>query len=267
MMGKSHEVVGQLSELPPAARRAAPPGPSRRAFTLVEIVVVISIILFLVGLTLSVSTVVIERSEIRQTEITMRLVDMALQEWEALADRQITWGGPAGAVYDMAGSWTPPAYSITQDIFVISELLETIARASQVKDMIARIDAEFVHQYEAGVYPAWVPAVLEGIQDSKWVGSLAILDAWGTPIYPTHPGPLWTVVEREVGTAGLERDEDGTIRIKNESEYGIARNQRICFVSAGPDGLFGTETALDAEAKEKARADNIHSYSPQWDVP
>ena len=264
MMGTSHEVTRHGGQAASRRHRGAGFVParashaSRRAFTLIEIVVVISIVLVLVGLTLSVSTVVIERSEIRQTENTMRLLDMALGEWEALADRQITWG--PGAAYDMAGIWVPPGYSTTKDIFIISELLDTIARPSQVKDMIARIDPEFVHQYEDGVYPPWVKPEDQGQQDSKWVGSLAILDAWNAPVYPIHPGPLW----EDMGGTPLIRDEDGTARIFNELQYGISRNQRICFVSAGPDGRFGTllEFGGDSEAKQKARADNIYSYQP-----
>ena len=85
----------------------------RRGFTLLEIVVVISLILFLVGLTLTVGVTVIERSEITQTENTMRLLDMALQEWEIAADRKLSWGrdglAPDGspspaAVYDLQGN-------------------------------------------------------------------------------------------------------------------------------------------------------------------
>ena len=121
----------------------------RRGFTLLEIVVVISLILFLVGLTLSVGVTVIERSEITQTENTMRLLDMALQEWEIAADRKLSWGD--GATYDMQGDPTS-LYpdSLTDDIFIISELLDTVARPSQVKDIIANIDPEFVHQYADG---------------------------------------------------------------------------------------------------------------------
>jgi len=132
----------------------------RRGFTLLEIVVVISLILFLVGLTLSVGVTVIERSEITQTENTMRLLDMALQEWEIAADRKLSWGD--GPIYDLQGD-PDDGYgpSGTDDIFIISELLDTVARPSQVKDIIANIDPEFVHRYESSVYPSWVRTVPE----------------------------------------------------------------------------------------------------------
>ena len=260
----------------------------RRGFTLLEIVVVISLILFLVGLTLTVGVTVIERSEITQTENTMRLLDMALQEWEIAADRKLSWGknfqpNPPGiAVYDLQGDPTGLYLpSITDDIFIISELLDTVARPSQVKGIIANIDPEFVHTYEPGPpYPSWIRLQAEkDAIDATWgvmhgppglppslPPSLAILDAWGTPIYSTHPGPT---------SASVDRDDDGTMRIQNETVYGIAVNRQVCFVSAGPDGRFGIDTEFDltgdelAEAMRKARADNIYSYQPirppEWD--
>ncbi len=237
----------------------------RRGFTLLEIVVVISLILFLVGLTLSVGVTVIERSEITQTENTMRLLDMALQEWEIAADRKLSWGD--GPIYDLQGD--PAGYGLSgpEDIFIISELLDTVARPSQVKDIIAKIDPEHVHQYEEDESPPWLVGTVPG----EWEDSLVILDAWGAPIYPTHPGPLW-----KNSASLLDPDDDGTMRILNETEYGIAVNRQVCFVSAGPDGKFGVDGEFQglsddelAEAKRKARADNIYSYQPirppEWD--
>ena len=92
-----------------------------------------------------------------------------------------------------------------------------------------------------------------------------MLDAWGTPIYATHPGRIWTLNDRGP-------DPDGTIQTDNEERYGIAPNRRVVFVSAGPDQRFGlTEefNSLDADdgdaAIAKARADNI--YSVDVDFP
>ena len=62
------------------------------AFTLVEMVIVIGVIILLAALTLAVSVAVVEGSEVRQTESTMQLLDTALREWEALSDRKITYG-------------------------------------------------------------------------------------------------------------------------------------------------------------------------------
>ena len=63
-----------------------------RGFTLVEMTIVIGIVILLAGLTLAVTVSVVQGSEVRQTELTIRLLDSAIQEWEAQADRQVTYG-------------------------------------------------------------------------------------------------------------------------------------------------------------------------------
>ncbi len=56
-------------------------------------------------------------------------------------------------------------------------------------------------------------------------------------------------------------DPDGTIRTPNEQRYGVARNRRICFVSAGPDQGFGNLTAMPPyPADPDPVRDNIYSY-------
>mgnify|MGYP000110480133 CR=1 FL=1 len=59
----------------------------RRAFTLVEMVVVISIIVMLVGLTIGVSVILSRKSEERETESVLKLLDLAMTEWETAAER------------------------------------------------------------------------------------------------------------------------------------------------------------------------------------
>jgi len=76
----------------------------RRGFTLVEMTIVIGIIILLAGLTLAVSVSVVQGSEIRQTELTVRLLDAAIQEWQVLADRQISYGIDGEPPLPQAGS-------------------------------------------------------------------------------------------------------------------------------------------------------------------
>ncbi len=229
---------------------------TRGGFTLVEVVVVIGIILFLVGLTLSVSVAVIEKSEIQQTETVLQILDTAVKEWELTADRKLSWGtdgNPLGSVYDVHPIPT------TLEVFVISEILNTVIRPASVKQAIAQIDPDFVHTYEPGPpYPPWIDEPLEEQQHARFVGSLTILDAWGTPIYATHPG--------SVDAISPPANPDGTIQTYNEFTYGVAQNRQSVFVSAGPDQLFGLPNefapGIDLEeAVREARADNIFSTS------
>lgn len=232
---------------------------TRGGFTLVEVVVVIGIILFLVGLTLSVSVAVIEKSEIQQTETVLQLLDTAVKEWELTADRKLSWGDdgdPSGSVYDVHPIPT------TLEVFVISEILATVTRPTRVKEIIAQIDPEFVFRYEQSIYPPWIDEPLEEQQqDGPFVGSLTILDAWGTPIYATHPGRPFNPNLFPQDVPPNQPDPDGTISTTNEHKYGIARNRQICFVSAGPDGNFGSlDPSIPFYYDPEGAKDNIYSY-------
>ena len=235
---------------------------TRGGFTLVEVVVVIGIILFLVGLTLSVSVAVIERSEIQQTETVLKLLDTAVQEWELLADRKLSWWQWRDS-QSGDDQWSQAdIHADTEEIFIITEVLETIARASQVKQIIAQVDPELVYIYQFSIYPEWIDAPQEEQQqDALFVGGQTILDAWGTPIYATHPGRPFNPNLFPQDAPPNQPDADGTIRTRNEQRYGVARNRRLCFVSAGPDQSFGVLTAVPPyPADPEPVRDNIYSY-------
>ena len=65
----------------------------RRAFTLLELVIVIGIILVLMGLVLGVGSVVIAQSEERQVRSSMQIIDSALLEFEQQAGRPMIFEG------------------------------------------------------------------------------------------------------------------------------------------------------------------------------
>ena len=237
-----------------APRRAARPG-----FTLVELVVVIGIILLLLGITLSVGVAVRRSAEVRDTESTIRLLDAAMKEWEQSADRQLSWGeddDPGGSVYDMQGAVGQP--SLTREILVITELLQTISRPSAVKQIVAQIDPDFIHTYRAGQYPAWIQTPDESEMDG-FDGEITVLDAWGWPIYSTHPGRVHDPNVFSID-AVYPGDLDGTVHTYNEDIYGIASNRQVRFVSAGPDGEFGMLGASEGSVDFEQTKDNLYSY-------
>ena len=235
-------------------------GRSRRSsyggFTLIELVVVIGVMLLLLGLTLSVGVAVRTQSEVRETENILRLLDAAMQEWEQSADRQLTWwqeAGPGDDDYLISDRFD--IHSDTAEELIITEMLDVITRPSQIKQIIAQIAPEFVYTYREGAVPPWIdPPVEPQLED--FIGSLTVLDAWGWPIYATHPGRIW----RESDGMYPPRNDDGTIQTYNEESYGVAENRRVCFVSAGPDGLFGQVDAPAGSTDFEQTTDNVYSY-------
>ncbi|MBC8421772.1 prepilin-type N-terminal cleavage/methylation domain-containing protein, partial [bacterium] len=94
---------------------------ARNAFTLVEMIIVIGIIALLAALTLGISSSVMRNSEIRKTEDVLKLMTMALQEWELERGRQITFEGFVPVENGMYDVWTNGEYvgspSIGEDGF------------------------------------------------------------------------------------------------------------------------------------------------------
>jgi len=229
---------------------------ARRAFTLVEMVVAIGIIVFLTGLIVSSGVALMRAADVRATRATITLLDQSVGEWEREADRRFTHG--AGPGYELQ--------SDTPFVFVITEMIEVMQRAGASRDRLAGIEPDAIYVYADGPYPPWVRTFADQAAHAQFIGSMTVLDAWGTPIYATPPGRLAT------STDPPEKiDADGTIETVNEAWYGVARNQQVCFVSAGPDRRFGLiyefagiEGGFPAMAAAiaKAREDNIRSHPP-----
>jgi type II secretory pathway pseudopilin PulG len=228
--------------------------------TLVEMVVAIGIITFLVGISVTALSALSARSERQRTENVIALLDVAFDEWERQADRKLTWGPDEGR-YDVWSDRAP--------VLIISEMLDVVRRTPTGKETLAAIDADHLVVYDGATTPPWIE--IDPDADAQFASfvereSLTVLDAWGTPIYATHPGA-------PAGPTTYVVDDDGTERTINENQYGITRSRRICFVSAGPDGRFGLieevyglPPADRAEAMKDARSDNVYSYVPEWPV-
>ncbi len=218
-----------------------------RGFSLVELTVVIGIVVLLAGLTISAGTAVVRNAEQRATETALVQLDAAVREWELLADRKLTWAEPGEQA---------EVHAVTSEVLIITEILDVVTRNAASRDFIAHIDPDLVYRYEDDTAP-WLSSPMEMSEvNDRFIGSLSVLDAWGTPVYATHPGRAW------VPDDGPDRDDDGTIRTRNEKDYGISPNRRIVFVSAGPDQRFGLPAEfypLDMQAMREARLDNIYS--------
>lgn len=201
-------------------------------FTLIELVVVISLILLLVGLTMSVGLAVRSQSETRQTENVLILLDQAVKQWQIAADRQLSWG--------TNGTPDDPAYDINADRAAaeqLEDLLKRIRTNSAARDILAQIDDDFLQQVKK--------------EDGTVV--LRLVDPWDSAVCLIHPGTVDPVTPH---------DPDGTIRTPHETTYGVALNRALLFVSAGPDGEFGDLEAQTGSPDFQATQDNVYSYTP-----
>lgn len=231
--------------------------PAQRAFTLVEMLIVIGIIALLASLTLAVTRSFTEQSEIRETKIILRLLDASVREWVMTSERTLRWWDSRDKQ-----EYRPLAdmHDDTPDIFLISEMLEVIRRSRDSKAILTQIAPDYMHTYKAGQVPNWI-SYQDQYSYGSFVDTLTILDAWDTPIYATHPGRVWHNADaEEFGPS----DEDGTVRTLNETRYGIAPGRQIVFISAGPDGRFGIPQEFPLlygpsrdEAMKEARLDNL----------
>ena len=223
-----------------------------RGFTLVEMTIVIGIVILLAGLTLAVTVSVVQGSEVRQTELTIRLLDTAIQEWEAQADRQVTYGiddqpYDQNEVYEIR---QPEFVTDDESLLVTKKLMAILLRTQAAKEILAQIDPEF----------ARFDTVDPDDNGNTEVETLIVTDAWGNPLSAVLPGRVW--VNSDFSNFEYVRNPDGTIQTETEQFCGIANNRVICFVSAGPDGELGN---LDPDADEDAQTlaqDNLYSYVP-----
>ncbi len=233
----------------------------RAGFTLVEMIVVIGIIVLLAGLTLSVGVAVSHQSEVRQTRAALLLLDAAVQEWQVQADRKLTWWQPGDP---SAGHAAADVHGDTEQVLLITEVLQVITKPAAVRDIVARIDPGLLYTYRQGVYPPWIDTDPEKQQlDAQFDGAITVLDAWGQPIYATHPGRVWIAASDSPPGYPTAPDADATIRTYNEEIYGVAAGRRMCFVSSGPDGSFGDLHPYASPKEHLPVEDNVYSYPVQ----
>lgn len=272
-------------------RRGNPRGVKQRltapGFTLVEMMITIGIIVLLAALTISATVVLAERGEVRQTESNIQLLDQAVKAWEDQVGRKLSWGEFDQPYPD--ATWEMDKN--TPQVFSTTEVLRTIRRNPQVREIMAQIPERFIYEIDSTIpadeRPAWTYALADDqaadadprtsqidaqYSDGTWDGELAILDAWGTPIRAIHPGrraDFGTYGSAPENPGGVHDDQfpdaDGTVRTWAERRFGVAKSREICFVSAGPDGRFGMpyppNGTANAEELEALAEDNIYLYA------
>lgn len=254
----------------------------RRGFTMVELIVTISIIAVLVALTVYAASSLVLRSETQRTQDALKLLESAAQEWSIASERQITFGAngiPTGATYEIdEATLVEPSYVTVPNEaqFIVppampDETLDTrkaddatrqfirrIEKTPAIREMLARIDSKLLrkgHDEDSGPDP------------TDWT---IVRDAWDNPIRVILPG------RDHLGDAEPDsqtiRDSDGSILTDFEIKHGRCVSRTLFFVSAGPDGKFG-DLQLDDPLTPALQddidlaADNVYSSTPGLERP
>ncbi|MBM4113745.1 MAG: prepilin-type N-terminal cleavage/methylation domain-containing protein [Phycisphaerae bacterium] len=234
--------------MPTRTTRSIRSGRAPGAFTLLELLITIGIIALLAGIVLAVGSAVLRGAEARQMEAAFRALDEAVGEFERARGQKITYqriGDPAGS-YDCVEISNPPgAYSIVHLLngrnWAANDFRPLIAGNERSLEILKRIDTDLLRR-DASTFP---PAGngLNAVPTPR----IELVDPWGNRVAVIFPGR-----PKNPGELG---DADGTVRTSDENQLGACRDGRIGFVSAGPDGNFGT------------REDNIFSYELVYPLP
>jgi len=240
-----------------------------RAFSLIEMMIVIGIIAILAGLTLGISNAVLRGSEIRKTEDAITLLDTALQEWELEMGRSITFQDFAAMEMD-AQNGIQGRYDIyNEGVFSTTGFNGTLPGEANMNEGInlRSIDIwNLLNENEAS------KTILSKIHPDLIIdsgGGRRVVDAWQNPI-----GIIYSGIKYSDLLPFYYEDKSGDRSVIDQAEDGLGSciNLRLYFVSAGPDGkwghryqtyLYGSTGTINADLEGWSECtDNIYSYEP-----
>ena len=266
--------------VPVSARASAPA--LRRGFTLVEMLIAIGVIVLLVALTVTAATALLQRSEVTSTQNTLKILDMTIQEFETEVDRKVRLGPVFDIDFTDCSTWE--LVPDTPDDLVTAYLIgSTVYRRDASRQVFAQVAPKHLLEFQrvGGDRPGWLEAVESYLADpcfgqvaynvaaddaaKKW---FAVLDAWGNPVRTVYPGRVPTGRSMIGGSSVFPDDQDETMRTPSENQFGVCIARRLGFVSAGPDGQWGSlhlnvaESSLTDDQRRdiELAGDNVYSY-------
>jgi prepilin-type N-terminal cleavage/methylation domain-containing protein len=237
---------------------------SLNGFTLIEMMIVIAIIGLLAALTLGISSSVMKNAKIHKTEDALKLLTMALQEWELERGRSVTFEGYIPVVNGNYDIWQAGGYigapsfaeqGITDVVMLdametrLESLVALLLQSESATDIISKITPDLFIEDEHGKL---------------------VVDSWGTPIGVVFPGRNFYDADQDESQLVFAQDECGDLTVRDQAEdaLGSCINERPYFVSAGPDRKWGYRFQSNSANSEPdnelwvASTDNIYSYKP-----
>ena len=245
-------------------RRTHSDVPTMRAFTLIELLIVITIIAILVALVIASSLGVAQRQQKRATANMLQALDRALDEYKL--------ANGAFPIYSIAAYDTVPGPDNAPVVFPASA-------GGDGKLHAARPDAAvFIKQVQGF---GEVDSILQNIpsrfmrvtidpdgDDTQRDVTPSIVDVWAEPNWPLPDNGTDLFPIRQQQVVYYIHPEN----LLAQALYGQCVNGRPYFMSAGVDRKYGLAFDLPKQAGEsdatfKARIegylkDNVYSYSP-----
>jgi len=232
-------------------------------FTLIEMVVVIGIIALLAALTMGISNSVIRNSQVRQTHDAMKLLALAVDEWELERGRPITFEGFV------------PIDGGRYDIYTNGEEIDEPSDSSSVNndEMQEAMETRIESLVELLLQSEPASNILSKISTDLFIEDIhgkLVVDPWGNPIGVVFPGRKFAEAYPTMDPLGeypyLDESNDMTVRDEAEDGLGSCVNGRMLFVSAGPDLRWGYRyqgnDGVGNPTLIESSKDNIYSYDP-----
>lgn len=236
--------------------RSAASRRSRAGFTIIELLVVVTVLLILVGLITGVGIRVFRNQEASVTRGVLQTLDRALDEYQVTKNaapdyrlddyRRVPGEDPATASSEYFRTYRGKEYPRRPDVAVF---LKEALGVGQVKSVIGGVGERFLV----------VTAVPGSSDDVESDVTPSVVDAWATDSWTTP----WDPVKQQLIYYVHPRNELA------QDLYGRCINGRAYFMSAGPDLKYGlkrdmgegAESTADKATVEGFLDDNIYSYA------
>ncbi len=247
--------------------------PRARAFTLIELLIVIGVLVILIALTITIGTKITASGRARAAADTIRVLDGSVSEWSA----QTGDPAPSKVLAPEAGGGDPIEQPIIDGRPEGADPDEP-ALPSVEMYTAAILQEGGLESVFSGVTSSWIAAATVPTDASNGaLPAYRLVDPWGNPLRYVHPvydagwGPYWdgnsltsrpTLSPLDATEDAYQRswrpfDPNDTQRTSawvGDADEGVCVGNSPYFYSAGPDGDPGTIE------------DNVYSSVPDFPV-